>query len=424
MKICAIGPRFLCASIMLFSGAAALHAAPAAFDPVAETQRLLDAVPADVRAKSDAYAEGGYWLQLWGALVTCLIAWVVYRTGWVVGLRNLAERVFRKRFLQGMFFTAMLLPVLWALGLPWDFYTDFIREHHYGMSNQTAAGWLAESALGQVPTVILLSPLIALLYLALRRWPRFWWVAASIVTPFFLVFVIMIAPVFIEPLFNSYRPVSNPQVREQVLSLARANGVPASEVYEFDASRQTKRISANVSGAFGTIRIALNDNLLNRCSPAEVQAVMAHELGHYVLNHTAVLSIEYGLVFVAGFVFLHWFFGLVLRRRGTAWGLRGIDDLAGLPVLIAGLILFMLLATPVTNTISRTVEGEADIFGINAGRQPDGMAGAAIKVAEYRKLVPGPVEEFVFYDHPSGYRRILMAMRWKAEHLQDAPPAH
>ena len=413
--------RFLSAGT-LFLTTAAVRAAPAGFDPVAETERLLASVPPELRARSDSYSTGGYWLLLWGTLAACLVSWILYRTGWAVGLRNLAERTFRRRFLQAMFFAALLLLVLWAMGLPWDFYTGFIREHQYGLSNQTAAAWFAESATGQVPTVILLSPVIALLYLALRRWPHSWWVAAALGTPFFVVFVIMITPVFVEPLFNTYRPLSDPRVREQVLSLARANGVPAGEVYEYDASKQTKRISANVSGAFGTIRIALNDNLLKRCTPAEVEAVMAHELGHYVLNHTAVLSIEFALEFAAGFAFLHWFYGAVLRRRGTAWGLRGIDDLAGLPVLLAGLALFLLLATPVTNTISRTVEAEADIFGINAGRQPDGMAGVTLKVAEYRKLAPGPLEEFFFYDHPSGRNRILTAVRWKAEHRPAAGP--
>jgi STE24 endopeptidase len=290
------------------------------------------------------------------------------------------------------------------------------------LSNQTVGSWCGDSVKGLLPALLLSSPVGALLYLGIRRSPQRWWLAAAVATPFFMVLLLIIAPVFIAPLFNTYRPLTDARVRDPILSMARANGVPVDNVSQFAASKQTTRISANVSGAFRTIRVSLNDNLLNRCSPAEVQAVMAHELGHYVLNHVYKLTIYLSLVIAAGLAFTDWFFGVVARRWGAGWGLRGIDDLAGLPLLLAGLGLFLLLATPVQNTIIRTTESEADIFGLNAARQPDGFATIALKLAEYRKLAPGKWEELVFYDHPSGYDRILMAMRWKAEHLAELVP--
>jgi STE24 endopeptidase len=379
-------------------------------------------LPADQRARSDAYFEGGYWLLLWQLLVTFLIAGILYRTGVAVKLRDVAERVFKRRFLQALLFIAMLSVVLWLINLPWDFYTGFIREHEYGLSNQTVGSWFGDSLKGLLPTLLLACPAGALLYLGIRWSPRRWWLAAAVATPFFLMLQLLIAPVFIAPLFNTYRPLTDARVRDPILSMARANGVPVDNVYQFDASKQTTRISANVSGAFGTIRVSLNDNLLNRCSPAEVQAVMAHELGHYVLNHVYKLTIYLSLAIAAGLAFTHWFYSAVARRWGAGWGLRGIDDLAGLPLLLAGLELFLLLATPVQNTIIRTTESEADIFGLNAARQPDGFATIALKLAEYRKLAPGKWEELVFFDHPSGHNRILMAMQWKAEHLAELVP--
>jgi STE24 endopeptidase len=259
-----------------------------------------------------------------------------------------------------------------------------------------------------------------LLYGVLRRTPRTWWLWGAAVSIAFLAFVALIAPVYINPIFNEYTPLADASVREPILEMARANGIPADEVWQMDASRQTTRISANVSGFLGTERITLNDNLLRRCTLPEIAAVMGHEMGHYVLNHVYELLLEFALVVVAGFAFLRWGAERALRRWGERWRVAGVGDVAGLPLLGAVLAIFFFVATPVTNTIIRVNEVEADIFGLNAAGEPDGFAAVALKLGEYRKLAPGPLEEFLFFDHPSGRNRILMAMRWKAEHLGDA----
>ena len=234
-----------------------------------------------------------------------------------------------------------------------------------------------------------------------------------------MVFVATIAPVYIAPLFNTYKSLPDSPLKTQILSMARANGIPATNVYWFDASRQSKRISANVSGMFGTTRISLNDNLLKRSSPEEVKAVLGHEMGHYVLNHVYKGIVFFGIIIVLAFAFVRWGFGWAERRWGERWGLRGVGDVAGLPLLAAMLAIFMFFMTPVTNTITRSMEAEADAFGLNAARQPDGFAQAAVQLSEYRKMHPGPVEEFLFFDHPSGWQRIHRAMIWKAENLDD-----
>jgi STE24 endopeptidase len=138
-----------------------------------------------------------------------------------------------------------------------------------------------------------------------------------------------------------------------------------------------------------------------------------------VLNHAALLMSWFGLLIFVGFAFVNWGFGVLVGFFGGNWDVRSIDDPAGLPVLMALFGVFMMFATPVSNTITRTAESQADIFGLNAVRQPDGFAKATLMLSEYRKLDPTPLEEFVFYDHPSGRTRIAMAMRWKAEHLND-----
>jgi STE24 endopeptidase len=142
-------------------------------------------------------------------------------------------------------------------------------------------------------------------------------------------------------------------------------------------------------------------------------------MGHYVADDAFRLLLLIALVYLAGFAFVNWGFSWLTGIFGGSWHIRLIDDPAGLPVLAALATIFSLLATPVTNAISRTTEIHADIFGINATRKPDAFATAVLKLSTYRKLDPSSWEEAIFYDHPSGRTRIWEAMRWKAEHLND-----
>jgi STE24 endopeptidase len=200
--------------------------------------------------------------------------------------------------------------------------------------------------------------------------------------------------------------------------MARANGIPAKDVYEIDASRQTTRISANVSGFANTMRITLNDNLLRRGSPEEIQAVMGHEMGHYVMHHIYNGIMFLSIMIVLAFVYLRWALDWALQRWGEKWQIRGVGDTAVLPLVVLLAAIFGFVVTPVMNTFTRTQEYEADMYGLNTSRQPDGEAQADIHLGEYRKMNPGPIEEFIFFDHPSGRNRIYAAMRWKAENLK------
>lgn len=390
----------------------------AAFDPEAATEAYLARVPPEQRARSDAYFEGGYWIQLWSFLIGLTLAWLLLGTGLSARMRDLGERITRFRPLRVWIYAVLYILVTSAILFPWSAYVDFFREHQYGMATHDFAGWLGDQLKGLLVALIMMPLLLVALYAVLRRAPRTWWLWGSVVAVAFLVVGVLIAPIWINPLFNKYTPLEPGPIRESILSMARANGVPADEVYMMDASRQTKRISANVSGLAGTARVTLNDNLLERTSPPEIEAVMGHELGHYVLNHVYEMIVELGLIILIGFAWLYFASGRVLARWGERWRVRGVDDPAGLPLLAALLAVFFFVLTPINNTIIRVNEAEADIFGLNASRQPDGFAEVALKLGEYRKLSPGPIEEWVFFDHPSGRNRILMAMRWKAEELE------
>src|SRR2546428_7625620 len=209
------------------------------------------------------------------------------------------------------------------------------------------------------------------------------------------MFSAMIAPVIILPLFNKYTKLEDARVKEPILSMARANGIPASEVYVVNASRQSTRVSANVSGFLGTERITLNDNLLNRCTLPEIESTMGHEMGHYVLNHAYKGTLFFGVLTVLAFAFLRGASGWAMTRWGGAWRMRGVDDLAALPLFALLIAVYFFLLKPVTNTYIRPQEHDADIFGLNAAGPPDREAVIHFKVGGYRKLRTGPPSEFL-----------------------------
>jgi STE24 endopeptidase len=385
------------------------------FDVERATDAYLNLLSPEQRALSDAYFEGGYWLQLWSLLYGFGFAGVLLASGLSRRMRDWARRCSRRLWLQAVLYALAWLVAGFVLGAPWAIYTDFVREHQYGLATQDFGTWFGDQLKSLIVSLVVAPWLIALLYAAVRRSGPRWWLWASGIAFVFTLFSMTLAPVFVEPLFNDYKPLRAGEVREAVLSLARANQVPTEHVVEFDASRQTTRISANVAGFLGTTRVALNDNLLNKTSLPEIKAVLGHEMGHYVLNHGFRGAIYISLILVFGFWFVHRVFDWALARWGRQLGLEGRADPAALPLAVAVLSLFLFLATPLLNTVSRQIEAEADAFGLNASREPQGFAMTAMRLSTYRKIHPGPLEEIVFYDHPSGYDRVHAAMVWLKE---------
>ncbi len=391
----------------------------AAFDVEAATRAYLAGFSGAARLKSDAYFEGGYWLLLWNAVVGGGIAWGLLHFGVAARLSAWASRTARgRRGLATWLWAIGFLILTTVISLPWTIYTDFVREHQYGMSTQNFAQWAGDFAKSFAIATLFGSVLLTAVMAGVRRSPRRWWIYGGMVSVVVLMFVVAVVPVVIEPLFNTYKPMGESPLRTDILKLAQGSGVPVTNVFVVDASRQTTRVSANVAGLGPTARVALNDNLLNTHDDAGVLAVMGHEVGHYVLNHTVTLIIGFALVIAGGFIAVHVTVPRLIARF-PRWRVDGIGDPAAIAVGVIVFTLYGLAMTPVTNNLTRFHEQQADIFGLNAARAPDGFARSAIRLGQYRKLEPTAFEEFVFFDHPSGRTRIHQAMQWKADHLSD-----
>ena len=388
------------------------------FDATAATNAYLAQIPPDKTARSDAYFEGGYWMILWDFLYGVVVALLLLNLRWSARMRDLSERVTRFKPVHTFVYWLQYLILTSILFFPGTVYEDYFREHKYGLATQTFGPWMGDQMKELAVNAVLGGLLAMLLFGVVRRLPRTWWIWGAAVTIVFLIFTVLISPVYIVPIFNKVTRLDNPRIVDPILSMARANGIPAKDVYEIDASRQTTRMSANVSGFANTMRITLNDNLLRRGSPEEIQAVMGHEMGHYVMNHVYKLIMSFSIVIVLAFVYLRWSLDWTLQRWGEKWQIRGVGDTAVLPLVLLLVAIFGFVTTPVFNTLIRTQEHEADMYGLNTSRQPDGFAQGAIHLGEYRKMNPGPIEEWIFFDHPSGRNRIYDAMRWKAENLK------
>ncbi|TMM48460.1 M48 family metallopeptidase [Qipengyuania marisflavi] len=396
-----------------------MAAASGSFDVETATRAYLDTLEGPAREQSDAYFEGGYWLIPLGTLVSVLIDWIFLRFRIAHAFRRLGERLSKRLWIVTWVTAALYTVVGFVMALPWSIYTGFFREKQYGLLDQSFGAWFAESLTGFAISLVMMPLVIVAIYALIRRAPKNWWLWATGVLGIFLMVAMVLGPVFISPLFNDYDEMEQGPLRDKIVDIAGKYDIPADHIYVFDQSKQHKRISANVSGLGPTIRISLNDNLLERTSEPEILAVMGHEMGHYKLRHIWVNFGVIMLLLALGLFITSRAAPWLISRYGGRWGVRDLADPASLPVLAICIAVFFFFATPVTNTLIRVNESQADAFGLEAAREPDGFAKVAMRLSEYRKIEPGALEEALFFDHPSGATRVRMAMQWKQDNVEN-----
>ncbi len=395
------------------------QAATGSFDIETATRAYVDTLQGAELENSNSYFEGGYWLILWGAIVTFLVDFFLLKSRLSSSFRAWAERKVKRTWAVTWLTSIPYLVASFLLTLPWAIYTDFFREKQYDLMSQSFGEWAGEQAIGFLITLIIFPLLIMAIFAVIRRAPKTWWLWGTGVVSIFLFIGMLLGPVFISPLFNEYSEMEPGPLRDRIVAMAAEHDVPTEHIYVFNQSKQHKRISANVSGVGPTIRISLNDNLLERTAPEEVAAVMGHELGHYVLGHTWRSIFIIALIMALGLFLIAKIAPKLIARYGEKWGVRDITDPAVLPLFGLLLTIYFLAATPAFNTLIRVNESDADLFGLNAAKEPDGFAKVAMRLSEYRKIEPGAIEEMLFFTHPSGATRVRMAMEWKAKNTDN-----
>jgi STE24 endopeptidase len=401
------------AAALLAAGPAMAAALP--FNPEEATQAWLATLGPEATARSNSYFEGGYIIDFAGTALTIAIAAALLFTGLARGARNWLEKTVKWFPLVALGVALFVLVVTMTLTFPFSYYVGFVRQHEYNLSTQTFVEWFVDQLKGMGIGLLIGSIFISILYVIIRMAKNTWWIWGTVVTVVFGAVLSTLYPVFLAPIFNSSHPMEQSELRDDIIAMAQANGVPAENVYVYDRSRQTNSISANVSGFGPTTRISLADTLLERGSPEAVRAVMAHEIGHYVLGHNISGQIFGAFLTLFTFAVLHFSFKAVAKNE--RWGIRDIADPAGLPLIMILISVIGVVTAPIQRNLIYFNEQQADMFGLNAAREPDGFAEASVLLSEYRKMEPSALEEWFFYDHPSGWNRVHNAMVWKAHEI-------
>ncbi len=381
------------------------------FDANKATEAYIDGLGEEALAQAAAYTSGSHWLMLWGLLVAVLVTWLIVRSGLLNRVASSLEN--KSFFVRGFCISAVFIVLSGIIELPWSIYSGWWREMSYGRTSQPISDFLGQSGLGLALNAIFLGLFFTGVYALIRWMGKGWWLWSGALTAGSIALVLLLGPIFIEPLFNDYKSVPEGEVKDAVEAMATEANIPLDRIFMYDGSRQSNNFTANVSGIGSSARIAISDVALNEATLDEVKAVTGHEVGHYVLGHVwDVVGILTFLVMVS-FLLADRLFNPIARRFGAK---EDIADPTGLPILVLIVGLLMTLSQPVTNTISRSSETEADQYSLESINLPDALAIALVKTAEYRNPRPTAVQEWLFYTHPSVERRVQMAMEWKADH--------
>jgi STE24 endopeptidase len=391
------------------------------FDPAAATAAYLSVLTPEQHLKAQQYTQGGHWMLLWGAVVAVLAAWLILRSGVLVRVRQGVERKRPRVWLAALMVLGLNAVLEPLLGLPWAAYASWWRERTYGLTDRTLGGWAGEWLISTLMGAVLTAVVLSLLYALIRRAPKTWWAWGGALIGVTFVAMLLLLPVFIQPIFNTYRPAPPGPTRDAVVQLAKATGVPSDRIFVYDGSKQSNRYTANVAGLGGTVRISMSDVMFDKGADiAEVRAVVAHEIGHYKTGQIFTGALFFGLMAAAGFFLTDRLYPVVRRWTG-AEAVGGLSDPAGYPIVSMILTVLLLLATPLYASFTRIGETQADRYSMEHAREPDGMARALMKTVEYRAATPSRWEEIIFYDHPAVGNRVRRAMEWKAAHPEPPP---
>lgn len=337
--------------------------------------------------------------QIWSIAIPLAILF----TGFSAKIRNLAQRIGRKWFftvaLYGMFFSLLIF----LLDLPLAYYTGYVREHAYELSNQTFSKWLSDSLISLAVALVVIALILWIPYGLVRVMPKYWWLVTGLLAVPLIVFAIFVMPIWIDPLYNDFQDMTDKELEREILALAERSGIEGSRVFEVDKSKDTESMNAYVTGFGDTQRIVLWDTIIEKLDRSELLFVMAHEMGHYVLGHVVRSIIFASLLILMALYAVHRTAHALIHRFKDRSGFDNLSDVASLPLVLVITNAVLLVLVPVINTYSRHQEHEADRFALELTRSNQAAAGAFVKL-QYQNLAnprPGPLFTLYRATHPT-----------------------
>ena len=385
-------------------------------DTITAASEDLGPVPVPIPSEKamDYYNSGNVlWVIdiLWGILIPALLLF----TGFSARIRNWAQRIGKKWFFViGIYFILFSI-IVFVVGLPLSYYEEFVRQHAYDLSNQTFGKWIGDSIKSLLVGTILGFLFLWIPYLLLKKSPRRWWLYVSILAIPFLFVILLISPIWIDPLFNDFGPMKDKALEGKILALAERAGIEGGRVYEVNKSVDTKKLNAYVTGFTNTKRIVLWDNTIAKMNEKELLFVLGHEMGHYVLGHIWKLIFFFSLLTLVTLYVANRTAGMIINRFKQRFGFDRISDVASLPLIVLLVNIFGFIITPIANGFGRSLEHQADQFGLEITRDNHNAATAFVKLQAENLGNPRPGLLYKLWraDHPVLGERIDFCNEYK-----------
>jgi Zn-dependent protease with chaperone function len=383
------------------------------------TQTTRYTLPPDKLAKSKALYDLRGKLRIIDTAYSLLVLLALLALGIAAKYRDWAERVSKYRFVQALIFVPLFILTLTVLGLPLDAYQQHISRQ-YGLSVQGWGSWFGDVLKGQMVSLIILIVAIWLLVILIRWSPRLWWLFAALISVPMVIFLIFLAPLVIDPLFNKFEPLdkSNPQLVDAIEQVTKRGGleIPRDRMFLMKASEKVTTLNAYVTGFGPSKRVVVWDTTIKNASTPETLFVFGHEMGHYVLNHIVIGIAATAVGLFIGFYLLFRIANWAFPRFKQRWHMRELSDWAAVPLLFLIFSLLNLISQPIGSTFSRQLEHNADVYGLEVthGLNPNSQEAAAHAfqvLGELSLSYPYPSEFYVFWyaDHPPIRDRVPFA---------------
>lgn len=346
-------------------------------------------------------------LSLLETVLLFVFALIIVLSGLSGTLAEFVHRVTNNDYFALLMFAGALGLLEIALSLPLSFYSGYMIEHRFALSNQSLGRWAWEKAKSALVSVPIFIPILLVFYYFIKEYGNFWWLPVGVIVFLFSVVLARLAPTLIFPLFYKFRPLEDGSLKERILKLCGDLGMRVEGIFSFNMSKNTKKANAGFTGIGKSKRIILGDTLLDNFTVEEIETVFAHELGHYKHGHVRKGILAGMMSTFAGLFLTAWLYETSL----SSFGFTRIDELAALPVLSIWLGIYGLLTSPLNNALSRRFERDADRFALEKTKNTVAFVSAMKKLAELNlaDTSPHPVVEFLFYSHPSIEKRLKFA---------------
>jgi STE24 endopeptidase len=363
------------------------------------------------------YSHIRYALYFVGVALSFFIYWLVLHTGLSARFRDIATLRAKSFFLQCGIYYALLAVTMWLFFLPLKIYSGFWLEHHFGLSSESVLLWCSDVAKSFFLGTVLGALGFYLFFLIVRKFPRHWPAVFGLVSVPITIFLTFCDPLIFDPIFNKFTPMPASVLRTDIQRLLAKAGVGDAPIFISDKSKQTNKMNAYVTGIGGSARVVMYDTLINKMAPDQTLSVVAHELGHYKLNHI-YWGLAIGFAFEAVAVFVCYAYAeKFVALLPSRWHIKGISDLAIAPaILLVGSVIGFVSA-PIDSWISRTMEHQADEYDLALFGNRDAMAKSFVTLSQQNLSEPDPPAfiEFWMFSHPSLKRRIDFALHGSAQ---------